>query len=251
VFSTGAGDPLTRIPLVGVKRVLIIGAGRLGQAAADILLRTRKTTQAVEPAGFVDDEPALLGWQYLGVTVLGGVAAMANIPHDEVLIALGDNAARFRLHEQLARSGEKLATARHSDAVVARDAVVGPGTIICARSVVGPRVVIGANSILHSGCCIAHGGRLGKHVSIGSAAYLAGEVVVEDGARVGADVTILARRRVGAWSCVFDGLVVQRDVPNSLVVSDAPVGRTVYGLNTKRSRRRRESGRVHCLRPIG
>ena len=244
------GDPLTSVSLVSVKRVLIVGAGRLGQAAADILLRAQKVTHAVEPVGFVDDDPDLLGWEYLGLSVLGGVAAMVDIPHDEVLIAMGGNAARFRLYEQLVRSGDRLATARHSDAVVASDAEVGPGSIICARSVVGPRALIGANSIINSGGCIAHGSRLGKHVCVGSAAYLAGEVVVGDGAWIGADVTILARRRVGAWSCVADGAVVDRDVPDGVAVSGAPASRTGQGLNNKRSRKSRASHRTHCLRPI-
>jgi len=234
-----------------VRRVLIVGAGRLGQAAADILLRTQKTTRAVEPVGFVDDDPALLGWQYLGLSVLGGIAAMMKIPHDEVLIAVGDNATRCRLYKQLVRSGDRLATARHSDAVVAPDAVVGPGTIICDRSVIGPGAVIGANSIINSGCCIAHGSKLSEHVWVGSAAYLGGEVAVDEGAWIGADVTILARRRIGAWSYVDAGSVVDRDVPDGLAVSGAPASRAGQGLNAKRSRDSRKSDRMHCLRPIG
>jgi sugar O-acyltransferase (sialic acid O-acetyltransferase NeuD family) len=231
--------------------VLIAGAGRLGQTAADILLRTQKMTHAVELVGFIDDEPALLGWQYLGLPVLGGIAAMKNVPHDEVLIAMGDNATRCRLYEQLVRSGDRLATVRHSDAVVARDAVVGPGTIICDRSIIGPRAVIGANSIINSGCCIAHGSRLSKHVCVGSAAYLGGEVAVGEGAWIGADVTILARRRIGAWSYVDAGSVVERDVPDGLAVSGAPASRAGRGSNAKRSRDSRRSDKMHCLRPIG
>jgi len=245
--ETGASTPT----LNSVRRVLIVGAGHLGQAAADILLRTQKTTRAVEPVGFVDDDPALLGWQYLGLSVLGGVVAMMNIPHDEVLIAVGDNATRCQLYEQLIRSGDRLATARHSDAVVAHDAVVGPGTIICDRSVIGPGAVIGANSIISSGCCIAHGSKLSEHVWVGSAAYLGGEVAVDEGAWIGADVTILARRRIGAWSYVDAGSVVERDVPDGLDVSGAPASRAGLGLNAKRSRDSRKSDRMHCLRPIG
>ena len=205
----------------------------------------------MELIGFVDDDPALLGWKYLAASVLGGVASIRNIPHDEVLIAVGDNATRCRLYEQLVRSGDKLATARHSDAAVATDAIVGPGTIVCDRSVIGPGAVIGANSIINSGCCIAHGSKLSEHVWAGSAAYLGGEVAVGEGAWIGADVTILARRRIGAWSYVDAGSVVERDVPDGLAVSGAPASRAGKGLNAKRSRDSRRSDRMHCLRPIG
>lgn len=241
---------MIRASSVGVRRALIVGAGRLGQAAADILLRAQKTTHAVEPVGFVDDDPALLGWQYLGLSVLGRVAAVMSIPHDEVLIAVGDNATRCRLYERLVRSGDRLATVRHFDAVVAPDAVVGPGTIICAGVVIGPGVVVGANSIMNPGSCIAHGSRLSEHVCVGSAAYLSGEVAVGEGAMIGADVTILPRRRLGAWSYIHPGSVVERDVPDGLAVSGAPASRAGRGLNAKRLRYSRESDRMHCLRPI-
>jgi sugar O-acyltransferase (sialic acid O-acetyltransferase NeuD family) len=231
-------------------RVLIIGAGRLGQEAADILLQTCSPTDAPKPFGFVDDDPALLGWQYLGLSVLGRVAALTHIPHDEVLIAVRDNATRYRLYEQLVRTGDKLATALHPDALVAPDAVVGPGTIICAGAVVGPGVVIGANSIISSGCCIAHGSRLSKHVSVGSTAYLGSEVTVGEGAWIGADVKILTRRRIGAWSYVDAGSVVERDVSDGLAVSGVPASRAAQGLNVRRARSSRESDRLHCLRPI-
>jgi len=257
------GSRTLEFPLSPFPRVLIVGAGRLGQAAADILLGTRSRGDmetrrhgdgemrrgGVDVVGFVDDDPALLGWRYpgvggrgSGVTVLGGVAALAKIPHDEVLVAVGDNARRARVYEQVARSGGRFITARHADAVVAADAVVGPGSIVCDHSVLGPRVVVGANCVISSGSCIAHGSRLGKHVWVGPGAYLGGDVVVGEGAWIGADVTILAGRRVGCWSFVEAGSVVGRDVPDG---------------GADRTRRRgdaetqRESDRMHCLRPIG
>jgi sugar O-acyltransferase (sialic acid O-acetyltransferase NeuD family) len=237
--------------LAGGMRVLIIGAGGLGQVAADIMLQTQKLTHAVEPVGFVDDDSSLVGWQYLGLSVLGRISALLHIPHDAVLIALDNNARRCQLYERLVRSGVKFATARHFEAVVASDAAIGQGTIVCAGAVIGPGAVVGANSILASGCCVAHSSRLSDHVYVGSAAYLSGEVAVGEGAMIGADVTILARRRIGAWSRIGTGSVVERDVPDGLAVSGAPATPAGQGRKVKRSTDPDEADRMCCLRPIG
>ena len=231
-------------------RVLIIGAGELGQAAADILLQNQRLTHAVEPVGFVDDDSSLVGWQYLGLSVLGGISAMGHILHDAVLIAVDDNATRCHLYERLLRNGAKFVTARHFDAVIAQDAAVGPGTIVCAGVVIGPRAVIGADCVLNSGCCVAHNSRLSDHVHIGPAAYLSGEVVVGEGATIGADVTVLSRRRIGAWSRVGADSMVERDVPDGLGASTAPAVPSGLAVN---ARPRAGSGvpvRMRCLRPL-
>ena len=239
-------DPIPQ----GGLRVLIIGAGELGQVAADILLQNQRLTHAVEPVGFVDGDSSLVGWQYLGLSVLGGISALARIPHDAVLIAEGDNAARCQLYERLLRGGATFATARHCDAAIARDVAIGPGTIVCARAVIGPGTVIGADSVLDSGCCVAHNSRLSGHVYIGSAAYLSGEVVVGEGAMIGADVTVLTRRRIGAWSRVGAGSIVEHDVPDGLGSSKTPAVPVGLALNARQPAGYRAPVRTRCLRPI-
>jgi len=236
--------------LVGGMRVLIIGAGELGQAAADILLQNQRLAHAVDPVGFVDDDSSLVGWQYLGLSVLGGIPAIEHIPHDALLIALHDNAARCHLYERFVRSGARFATARHRDAAIAPDVAIGPGSIVCARAVIGPGAVIGADSVFNSGCCVAHNSRLSDHVYVGSAAYLGGEVVVREGAMIGADVTVLARRRVGAWSRVGAGSVVERDVPDGLGASSAPSAPAGLALNARPPTGPRAQVRMRCLRPL-
>lgn len=231
-------------------RVLIIGAGGLGQMAADILLQSRKMADAIEPVGFVDDDSTLVGWQYLGLSVIGGVSALTHIPHDAALIAVSDNATRCHLYEQLARGGARFVTIRHSDAVVAPDVVIGPGTIVCAGAVIGHGATIGANSIVHSGSCVAYGSRLGNHVYIGPKAHLGGDVVVGEGAVIKANVTVLARRRIGAWSFIGAGSVVERDLPDGNAVNGAPVMPTEPEVGADGAMGCHELDRARCLRPI-
>lgn len=203
-------------------RVLIIGAGGHGQVVADILLRMRERTGAVEPLGYLDDDPVLSGRQFLGLAVLGPAAALARVAHDAVIVAIGDNAVRRRLFEQLRSLGERLATARHPDAVVAPDVMIGPGTMVCAGVVVNPGSVIGSNVILNTSCSIDHHNRIGDHAHIAPGVRLGGEVVVAEGAMLGIGTTVIPRRRIGAWSVVGAGSLIHHDVPDGVLSMGNP-----------------------------
>lgn len=203
-------------------RVLIIGAGGHGHVVADILLRMNEHTGAVEPIGYLDDNPSLHGRQLLGLAVLGTTAALTSTAHDAVVVAIGDNASRRRLFEQLRQAGERFVAACHPQAVIAPDVTVGAGAMVCAGVVVNPGSVIGSNAILNTSCSIDHNSRIGDHVHIGPGARLGGQVVVAEGALVGIGATVIGRRRVGAWSVVGANLLVYHDVPDGATVMGNP-----------------------------
>ncbi|MCX6843322.1 MAG: acetyltransferase [candidate division WOR-3 bacterium] len=193
--------------------VLIVGAGKHAQVVADILLRMRERDEAVDPVGYLDDDPSLAGRKFLGLPVLGATGDFGKLAHDAVVVAVGSNAIRRRLFDQLRQAGERLFTARHPQAVVAPDVVLGDGTVVCAGVVVNTGSAVGANVILNTSCSVDHHNRIGDHVHIAPGVHLGGEVVVDEGALVGIGALVTPRRRVGAWSIVGAGLLVHHDVP--------------------------------------
>jgi len=203
-------------------RVLIIGAGGHGQVVADILFRMREHDGAVDPIGYLDDDPSLHGQQILGLPVLGTSADLAGVAHDAVIVAIGDNAVRRRLFEQLSANGEQLVTVIHPDSVVAPDVTVGPGTVICAGVVINPGSVVGSNVILNTSCSIDHHNLIGDHVHIAPGVHLGGQVVVSEGALVGIGTTVMGRRLIGDRSVVGAGSVVTHDVPDGVKVVGNP-----------------------------
>ena len=196
---------------------MIVGAGKHAQVVADILLRMRERGEAVEPAGYVDDKPTLAGAKILGFPVLGTTGDVGRLAHDAVVVAIGDNAARRRLFEQLRQAGERFITARHPQAVIAPDVVLGEGTTVSAGVVVNTGSTVGANVILNTSCSVDHHSRVGDHVHIAPGVRLGGEVVVAEGALVGIGATVTARRRIGAWSVVGAAALVHQDVPDRVV----------------------------------
>jgi len=79
-------------------RVLILGAGGHAQVVADVLLRIQEANAEITPIGYLDDDPALAGRRLLDLPVLGTIAHLSTIPHDALIVALGNNAIRQRNH---------------------------------------------------------------------------------------------------------------------------------------------------------
>jgi len=203
-------------------RVLILGAGGHAQVAADILLRAQDTGQIVDPIGYLDDDAALHSKVLLGLPVLGPIAALGQIPHEAIIIAIGNNQIRRRLAGELTLAGETFITARHPASIIAPDVKIGPGTMICAGVVINTGSIIGAHVILNTGCTVDHHNRVENYVHIAPGAHTGGEVLIEKGALVGIGATIAPRAAVGAWATVGAGAVVTKPVPPGVTVVGVP-----------------------------
>ena len=205
-----------------MKRVLIIGAGGHAQVVADILLRMYEAGADLLPIGYLDDNPHLFGEWRLGLPILGPLAVIDAIEHDALVIGIGDNQTRKAIYERLVACGKQFTVACHPSAIIARDAVIGAGTVIAARAVVNAGARIGVNVILNSGSIVEHHNCIGAHAHIAPGSTLGGGVVVGEGALIGIGATVLPQRVVGAWSVVGGGALVTSAVDDHLVVTGIP-----------------------------
>lgn len=194
-------------------RAVIIGAGGHAQVVADILWRMQEAGSEIAPVGYLDDNPALVGESFLGLTVLGAIADLPAVPHDAVIVGIGDNATRRRVFESLQDRGERFVTARHPGAVIAPDVPLGSGSVVCAGVVVNTGSQIGANVILNTGCTVDHHNRAADHVHIAPGVHTGGEVTVGEGAFLGVGALVIPRCTIGAWAFVGAGSVVTKDIP--------------------------------------
>jgi len=203
-------------------RVLILGAGGHGLVVADILLCAHRAGGVAVPIGYLDDAPTLRGQSRLGLPILGPLEQLDGVPHDGVIVAVGDNATRQKLYEQLRQRGERFATGVHPRSVIASDVQVGPGTMVCAGAIVNPGSVVGQNVILNTGCSVDHHNCIGDHVHIAPGAHLGGDVSIGEGTLVGIGATVMPQRQVGDWAVVGAGSVVHSDLPDKVVAAGFP-----------------------------
>jgi len=194
-----------------VKRIVILGAGRHGAIVADIL-RDRA-------AGFVDDAPLLHGTTVLGVRVF---ASLAEIEHDGVIVAIGDNALRRTVTGRVVSAGERLATAIHPFASVAPSATIGEGSMLCAGAIVLPRATLGRGVLVNTKASIDHDCVIGDFAHLAPAATLGGDVRAGAETLVGPGATVVSGISIGARAVIGAGAVVVRDVPEDVTVWGVP-----------------------------
>jgi sugar O-acyltransferase (sialic acid O-acetyltransferase NeuD family) len=196
-----------------VTKIVIVGAGGHGAIVADML---------PDALGFVDDSPGKQGTTILGLSVLGPIASLATIEHDAIVVAIGDNRARHLLTDQLVTSGERLVTAIHSTASIARSATIGSGSMISAGALILPRAVIGRGVIVNTKGSVDHDSIIGDFAHVSAGATVGANVRVGEETLIALGSSVVSGWNVGARSIVGAGAVVVRDVPDDVTVLGIP-----------------------------
>lgn len=205
--------------------ILIIGAGGHGQVVADILLaQPGRPEGTLRPAGFLDDNPVQRGNHFFDLPIFGSVADLAVIPHDGVIVAIGDNRTRQRLIDYLLAQGEWLVTAIHPSAVIGTGVTVGAGTVIGPGAVVNTGVGLGRGVIVNTHSTVDHHTRLGDFSHVSPGAHLCGHVTAGSGVFIGAGAIVTPQRQIDPWSIVPAGAVVVQDIHNTPVYLPAQAG---------------------------
>lgn len=157
------------------KRVIVIGAGGHGRSVAEAILLLGRD----ELVGFVDDgaDANAKVWTYpiLGRTdSLHAIRALA----DAVVVAIGNNAVRERLHAQVREAGFELLTVIHPTAFVSPTAILGAGCAVMAGAVVGTEAELAEGAIVNCGATVDHHCKVKAFGHLGVNACMAGGSVL-------------------------------------------------------------------------
>lgn len=201
------------------KHIWIIGAG----GHAKVVIGTARAMECADPIGVLDDDPARVGSEVLGVPVLGAidVETVARLGVERAVLAIGNNRVRAELAARLA-GHVAWATLIHPSAVVAPTAHIGEGAVVFAGAVIQPDAVIGRHAIVNTGATIDHDCVIGDFAHIAPGVHLAGNVHIGEGAFMGIGSCAVPGVRVGNWATVGAGGVVIADVPPSVMVKGVP-----------------------------
>jgi sugar O-acyltransferase (sialic acid O-acetyltransferase NeuD family) len=192
------------------RSIAIIGAGGHATVVAATLLAAGHKV-----AGFFDDEPSTWGTRILDIPVLGPLRQIPDSGCTHGIIAVGNNRARKSL-----AGGIRLEwiTAVHPFSWVHPDATLGPGTLVCAGSVVQPGARIGSHVIINTRSSVDHHARVGDYAHL-AVAHMAGGASIGEGVFMALGSIVLPKIRVGAWATVGAGAVVTKEVaPETTVV---------------------------------
>lgn len=151
--------------------LLVLGAGGHGRSVAE----AASLSGQFEVVGFLDDGcvagTTVLCWPVLGsVADLQLFASQANA----VIVAVGNNAVRARLVQQVLALGLTLATVVHPFSAVSQSAVLAPGCAVMAGAVVGTEATLGLATIVNAGAVVDHHAVVEDFGHLGVGAVMAG-----------------------------------------------------------------------------
>ena len=160
-------------------RLLVVGAGGHGRSVAE----AAELSGQFEVVGFLDDSLPTVE-PVLGVPVLGPVASTAHhrAAAEQAIVAIGNNAVREKLMQQLAAAGFDLATIVHPRAIVSPRAVLGKGSVVMAGAIVGTEARLGLGSVVNCGAVVDHHAIVEDFGHLGVNASMAGGTVLGRGA---------------------------------------------------------------------
>ncbi len=141
---------------------------------------------------------------------------------DGVIVAIGDNATRLRVHRKLAEADARLTSVVHPRACISAHASLGVGSVVMAGAVINVDATLGVACIVNTGATIDHDCRLGDGVHVSPGANLSGNVGVGDMAWIGVGSCAKQGVTIGSLARVAAGAVVVEDVGEGATVMGCP-----------------------------
>lgn len=212
--------------------LLLVGAGGFARETLELVHAINAVAPAWNVAGALDDDVSLHGTGIGTATVLGPAAAVHDHPHALVVACVASPADPLRRLALVARLGlapERYATLVHPAAVVPRSAVIGPGCVLHATTVLTANVRLGAHVALMPGVVLTHDDVVEDGATFGAGARLAGRVTVGRGAYIGAGALVREDVTIGAGATVGMGAVVTRSPGAGEVWAGVPARRLRAG----------------------
>ena len=205
-----------------MRRVFLIGAS----GHAKVIIDAMEKQGIYDIAYLVDDNPALKGTTVLGYMIIGGKEALleenAKSPIEFGFVAIGNNETREYLANWLLKTGFQLATVVHPSAQLAKDVLLGEGSVVMANAVINSGTTIGMNTIINTAATIDHDCVVGSAVHVGPGVSVCGGVTIGDRVLVGVGAAIIPNLKIGTAAVIGAGATVVDDVPDGICVGGTP-----------------------------
>lgn len=208
-----------------MNKLLIIGAGGFGREIAWLVRDVHG--DAVSPIFAV--ERAYLDAPYAdGIPII----AMDEVPADvhHYVVAVGEPALRRRLSAECDARGMLPATLVHPGVLRSSRIDIGPGSVICAGTILTTGIRIGRHVQINLACTVGHDVDIGDFTTISPGVHISGNVCIKHDAFLGTGANLINGTAgnpltIGAGAVVAAGACVTRDVPDGSMVAGVPAMR--------------------------
>jgi sugar O-acyltransferase (sialic acid O-acetyltransferase NeuD family) len=204
---------------------IIYCAGDQGRVVVDILDREEDKNNNIV---FIDDT-LKAGTEVNGVKIVGSHEALEEFdPNiDSCIVAFGGRqTSRLDLVRRIEEYGFDFYKVVDPDTTLSSTASISEGSIVNARTYVGPDVVIESHALVDSCVNVSHDTHIQEGATITPGVTLAGGVTVGKGSYIGAGATVVDEVSIEEGATVGAGSVVINDVQTNATVTGIPATET-------------------------
>jgi len=203
-----------------IERLLIVGAGGFGR---EVLMWATDTwpESAHRIAGFLANHNHSAADHQPEKPIFGDPATFVPAAGDAFLLAIGVPFIRRTVAEALLSKGAAFLTLVHPTAIVAPNAALGAGSILCPYAVLSDSARIGRFTLLNYHSSLGHDAQTGDFCVLSPYAALGGNATVSDDVFLGMHASVGPGKRVGRRSKLS---------ANSCALADVPDDRLVFGV---------------------
>lgn len=197
-------------------KLVIIGAGSLGIMALDAAIN--QGNYLLEQILFIDDGKQK-GEKIYGVPIIGGIIEIENLDlnNHEFIIAIANNKVRKEIAETY---DLKYINIIHPAAVISSFAEIGVGNIILPNVSIDPETVIHNHVIINKNTSLGHNVIMKNYSQVSPGCQLGG--TVGECTFIGLGATLLPNIKIGDYSTIGAGAVVNKEIPNNCKAIGVP-----------------------------
>jgi sugar O-acyltransferase (sialic acid O-acetyltransferase NeuD family) len=208
------------------KKLILYGASNFGDEIVQLFrdIDLSKGGNEWEITGFLDDDPVRTGLIRNGVPVLGTGAWIENNPTQEFhfICVVGNPSARSKIVRRMKDGKLRFASGIHPSVIMSDTSSIGEGVVVTAGNIITTNVSIGDHVIVNLACTIGHFSSIGPFCTLNPGVNVSGDVTLEEGVLLGTNSTVLEKVRIGAFSIVGAGAMVNRAIPPGVTAVGVP-----------------------------
>jgi sugar O-acyltransferase (sialic acid O-acetyltransferase NeuD family) len=204
-----------------VQDLIILGSGGLAQEYAWLVEEINESRKSFNLLGYLDDDEAKIGVEYIGYRVLGPVKDVLKYPSAKFIAGVGDPRARKLVVEKAGLPRDRWATLVSPTVRLHPSHRIGVGVMIGRYSDLTVGCDIGDHAMVNIHVVLGHSVRVGAFSVISPNVTINGEGIIGSLCYIGAN-SFVRNCRVADGATVGAGAAVVKDVPENCVVAGVP-----------------------------
>jgi sugar O-acyltransferase (sialic acid O-acetyltransferase NeuD family) len=140
------------------------------------------------------------------------------------IIAIGDNFIRYTVYDKISRNIPQFNFIKviHPSAQIARNVLIGKGTVIMANTTISSEATVGNFCIINNNSSLDHDSEMLDYSSLAPGSSIGGNVKIGSFTAISLGAKVIHRITIGEHTIIGTGATVIRNIPKYVVAYGTP-----------------------------